>query len=141
MNNKYFDPSKLYKCKCKTCGTRFETSAPSRIEEPICAVCQLKENRKPGPIGLPPDFEKVQKELREEFNVCSRCNNNPLIPLQSFKVNGRMYCQGCYQTIAESKGRPNPEKSKIYTSNGAKEESIVHTLVQQRGLKPTMGVV
>jgi len=95
MKLSYFDQSKLYKCKCKECKAAFETSAPSRILEPLCAACQLKENRKPGKTGLPPDFDKVQKELRKEFGVCPICKVGVLLPLNSFKQNDVWVCGNC----------------------------------------------
>tara|TARA_Y100000310_G_scaffold344459_1_gene457340 strand:- start:6185 stop:6460 length:276 start_codon:yes stop_codon:yes gene_type:complete len=80
----------------------FYTEAPSRIKDPLCAGRILKERAKPKFVGIPPDYEKVQRQLKREFGVCHGHNcNNPLLPLSSFKVNGKMYCEPCYRMLSE----------------------------------------
>lgn len=87
-------------CICKLCKAMFYTEAPSRVTEPLCASCILKEKVKPKFIGMHKDHEKVRNQLRKEFGVCpsGHCIN-PLIPLQSFKINGKMHCEGCYSKL------------------------------------------
>ena len=89
---------------CKQCKTEFITEAPSRIKDPLCAGCILKEKAKPKFVKyIPEDYEKVQKQLRREFGVCPGVNcNNLLVPLSSFKANGKMYCDECYKSIIKS---------------------------------------
>ena len=89
-------------CKCKKCKNSFQTEAPSRIANPFCASCLAieKEQKIKEPAGLPPDFAKVQAELRKEFGKCPKCPA-PLIPLQSFKVDGVWHCEKCYATMME----------------------------------------
>lgn len=140
MKRWFFDPSKLYECKCKKCGVMFKTSAPSRIEDPMCAKCLITEKKKSKRIGLPKDFAKVQVELRKEFGKC-RCSR-PLIPLQSFKVNETMYCEGCYRNIMESRWKSGCKESKDFSVvvNEDTKESRIDNLIQENGLRPTQEV-
>tara|TARA_Y100000310_G_scaffold268793_1_gene281579 strand:+ start:12681 stop:13091 length:411 start_codon:yes stop_codon:yes gene_type:complete len=136
----------MTQCKCKECKGKFETEAPSRIKEPICAECISKDSNKPKFVGIPKDFAKVQRQLRKEFGVCPGPNcNNALIPLQSFKADGKMYCQGCYRKIMEPrwKSSSNESKDSILTVNENVKDDLASNMIygnEKNGLRPTQEV-
>lgn len=93
-------------CKCKICKKRFETEAPSRIKDPVCAEClpeEIKRRIRETP-AIPEDYEEAMEELREKFGECPNCTT-VLTPLQSFKIDGKMYCNSCYSKIMEPRWR------------------------------------
>ncbi|MFH1591464.1 MAG: hypothetical protein ABIC95_06065 [archaeon] len=102
----------MEQCKCKNCGQTFCTEAQSRINNPVCASCLMKEKRLAKAPGLPKDFAKVMNQLRKDFGTCPECSE-PLVPLLSFKHNGVTYCQNCYKRLLEEESRREGEKSAI----------------------------